>query len=242
MDNEYDPYGGHTKEEADAAYESLFKELHGDEGEPGETGQPSSVYILTPDGQSMDSIFASICFAHLMNAINPTKKYIPCLTAPLSLEISFVLAYFEKLYKNNNADFTDNRQPFHFEKLSNNNFDSEAEIILIGHNNPNLQINGFNREKVVEIIDCHGLQGFATNHTVRVKILPFGAVSTIISHMFREYDLTANPYFAGLLCAGIISATNNFQSERTIQADRLEAVLLANSAGIDIQELYSRIS
>ena len=29
--NEYDPEGGHTREEADAAYAELFKELHGAE-------------------------------------------------------------------------------------------------------------------------------------------------------------------------------------------------------------------
>jgi inorganic pyrophosphatase/exopolyphosphatase len=33
MDNTYDPVGGHTKEEADAAYAALFRELHGDEAD-----------------------------------------------------------------------------------------------------------------------------------------------------------------------------------------------------------------
>ena len=29
--NDYDPEGGHTREEAEAAFEALFKELHGDD-------------------------------------------------------------------------------------------------------------------------------------------------------------------------------------------------------------------
>ena len=230
MDNEYDPYGGHTKEEADAAYEDLFRELHG-EGEFGDAKPPSSVYILTPNKLTIDTVSASICFSYLMNTVNPKNKYIPCISTPMSLEISYVLAYFEKSIK----------KPFHLEKLSNDNFNSDAKIILLGHNKPQLSIEKFNKNQVIEIIDCHALEGFETNQTVKVKILPFGAVSTMISHMFREYDVIANPYFAGLLCAGIITETNYFKSDNTIQADRLEAVLLANSAGIDIQDLYSKI-
>ena len=230
MYNEYDPYGGHTKEEADAAYEDLFKELHG-EDELGDAKTPSPVYVLAPQNQNIDSVCASVCFAHLMNTLNPAKNYITCTTTPMPLQISFVLAYFENLLKNT----------FHLEKLNIDNFNPEAKIILIGHNKPNLAIEAFTREQVVEIIDCHGLEGFETNHTVRVNILPFAAVSTIISHLFKEYEVVASPYFAGLMCAGIISATNNFQSESTTQADKIEAVLLANSAGIDIQDLYSKI-
>jgi inorganic pyrophosphatase/exopolyphosphatase len=31
MDNEYDPVGGHTKEEAEVAYAELYRELHGED-------------------------------------------------------------------------------------------------------------------------------------------------------------------------------------------------------------------
>ena len=39
-DNEYDPEGGHTREEAEAAYANLFRELHGEE--PGGIPEPGA--------------------------------------------------------------------------------------------------------------------------------------------------------------------------------------------------------
>ena len=240
MYNEYDPYGGHTKEEADAAYEDLFKELHG-EGELGDTKKPSSVYVIASSDQTIDSVCATVCFAHLLNMLNPGDNNVPCITSPMSLEISFVLAYFEKLLRNKNEDSVEKVKPIHIEMLNEANYDSNASIVLIGHNKPKVKLTNFNQEKITEIIDCHNLEGMETKQAVKVTILPFGSVSTIVSHIYREHFSTPNPYIAGLLCAGIISATRNFKSENTNQADRLEAVLLANSAGIDIQDFYNKI-
>ena len=247
-DNEYDPIGGHTKEEADVAFEDLFRELHGDDGNSGggnggagSAGDYNSdegfvpTYILTPSAADVDSVCAAISYANLKNTLMPSANYIPCASAEIPEGIVNALGLAIAKFPEEAEKAGD------IEILTDESFDSDNEIILVGHNNPQISIEGFNKKKIVEIIDCHGLQGFETDHAMNVRIQPLAAVSTIIAHMYRELDILPDSYFSSLLCIGIISATKGFQLENTTQADRLEAVTLASRAGLDISDLAEKI-
>jgi manganese-dependent inorganic pyrophosphatase len=95
--NEYDPVGGHTKEEADAAYETLFKELHGDDGntqaERALTGK-NRVYVVGHKTPDTDSVCAALGYAHLKNAVARDAEFVPCRAGHISEETAFVLERF----------------------------------------------------------------------------------------------------------------------------------------------------
>ena len=81
-DNDYDPVGGHTKEEAEAAYAELFAELHGKRdaggGVPYECGggERERVAVVYSGEADKDSFAAATAYAGLKNATDPTREYI----------------------------------------------------------------------------------------------------------------------------------------------------------------------
>jgi manganese-dependent inorganic pyrophosphatase len=113
--NDYDPVGGHTKEEADAAFEALFRELHGEEAgetsgnhptdasgggsgasagdgtDGGEEDTRRRVYIVGHKNPDTDSICASIAYARLKNQTDPSRVYLPKRAGTLNEETQFVL-------------------------------------------------------------------------------------------------------------------------------------------------------
>jgi manganese-dependent inorganic pyrophosphatase len=94
MDNDYDPVGGHTKEEADAAYDALFRELHGGGGADGADAKREKIVVVGHKNPDTDSICAAIAYAWLKNALDPGNTYIPCRAGRLNEETAFVLAHF----------------------------------------------------------------------------------------------------------------------------------------------------
>lgn len=97
--NDYDPAGGHSKEDADVAYEALFRELHGD----GRNGQAQvagasactdKVYVVGHKNPDTDSICAALGYAHLKNALVRDAEFIPCRAGHISEETAFVLERF----------------------------------------------------------------------------------------------------------------------------------------------------
>ncbi|MDR1815572.1 MAG: putative manganese-dependent inorganic diphosphatase, partial [Clostridiales Family XIII bacterium] len=104
--NDYDPLGGHTKDEADAAYAALFRELHGSGesvdggaagvGGAGATGATAreKVIVIGHKNPDTDSICAAIAYADLKGRLDPERDYIPCRAGRVSDETAFVLAHF----------------------------------------------------------------------------------------------------------------------------------------------------
>ena len=92
--NNYDPEGGHTKEEADTAYEELFKELHGEN--PDEIkARSENVAVVGHRNPDTDSICSAIAYARLKNEIDPSGIYTPYRIGRINDETAYVLNYFE---------------------------------------------------------------------------------------------------------------------------------------------------
>jgi manganese-dependent inorganic pyrophosphatase len=95
LDAPYDPVGGHTKEEADAEYEKLYRELHGlpESGSVPEA-EKEHVFIVGHTNPDTDSICSAIAYAELKNAVDPTKKYIPGRAGHVPTETNYILNRF----------------------------------------------------------------------------------------------------------------------------------------------------
>ena len=87
----YDPAGGHTKEEADAEYDKLFRELHGVPEDDEVSGAQNNVFVIGHINPDTDSIVASIAYARLKNEIDKTATYIPKRAGRVNEETQYVL-------------------------------------------------------------------------------------------------------------------------------------------------------
>ena len=88
----YDAEGGHTKEEAEAEYAKLFRELHGD---PSETDLAEKgggkVFIVGHINPDTDAIASAIAYANLKNKLDESTEYIPVRAGKINEETGFVL-------------------------------------------------------------------------------------------------------------------------------------------------------
>jgi len=218
-DNDYDPIGGHTKEEADAAYEALLGELHG-YGLPG--GQREKVAVVGHVWPDTDCVCAAIAYARLKDMTDPGREHVPFRAGPLNEETEYVLRRFGAPVP----------------ELFPGPAGKGAKTILVDHNKKSRLPDGVDMKyDVIEIIDHHRLREVETAVPIRVRCEPCGATGTILYGMYLENGLVPDAQAAGLLCAGIISDTWLLRTEKTARADRLACAALANIAGVDIEEL-----
>lgn len=87
----YDPEGGHTKEEADAEYARLFRELHGSPEDEFAGGRQNNVFVIGHINPDTDSIASSIAYARLKNEIDKSTRYIPKRAGRVNEETQYVL-------------------------------------------------------------------------------------------------------------------------------------------------------
>jgi len=232
-ENLYDPIGGHTKEEADAAYEKLFEELHGESlaardgardgtgggmgGEAGAEARKERVAVVGHRNPDTDSICSAIAYAELKNAIDPGRTYVPYRIGRVSDETAFVLNSFDtpapELLKDIKA----------------------RAVILVDHNDKAQSATGIEEARIMEIIDHHRLAAIETAEPVTFRGMPYGSTSTIVYELYKENGMIPNKKTAGLLCAAIISDTQLFSSPATTKADKLAGVVLAGIAGLDME-------
>jgi manganese-dependent inorganic pyrophosphatase len=213
----YDPVGGHTKEEADAAYADLFRELHGDSDGETATKQKEDIWIMGPTDPDADSVCAAIAYANLKNEIDRSAHYTACSAGVVDAEALRILGLL------------DAGQPVHTDDVRN------KKLILVNHNDPSQMPEGIKEASILEIIDRHRLGGPETKEPICVRCEPLGATSTIIYRIYKECGIIPDKMCAGLLCSGILSATRFFRTPETARADKLAAVELANTAGLDLE-------
>lgn len=117
----------------------------------------------------------------------------------------------------------------------------KRQLILVDHNEINQSIDGIAQADVIEIIDHHKIGDVQTNIPISFRNEIVGACSTIISKMYQEKNIPIPKDIAGLMCGAIISDTMSFNSPTCTDVDRKQAELLAEIAGIDLDEFAREI-
>lgn len=111
------------------------------------------------------------------------------------------------------------------------------QVILVDHNEKNQAVDGVEEAEVLEIIDHHRLSSIETMGPVFFRNQPVGCTATIIYQIYQEEGVEVEPVIASLLCAAIVSDTLMFRSPTCTMLDEKSARMLAEIAGIDIEEL-----
>lgn len=110
------------------------------------------------------------------------------------------------------------------------------QIILVDHNEKNQAVAGIENADILEIIDHHKLGTVETIAPVFFRNQPLGCTATIVYQMYNEANVKIDAKTAGLLCSAIISDTLLFRSPTCTEIDRLAALALAGTAGINIDK------
>jgi len=104
-------------------------------------------------------------------------------------------------------------------------------MILVDHNETEQGIPGLEEIPVVEVVDHHRIAFAATASPIRYTGDVVGSTCTIVARMFRGAGLRPSKPIAGVLLAGIVADTLDFQSPTATETDRTMAAWLEKLSG-----------
>lgn len=81
------------------------------------------------------------------------------------------------------------------------------KIILVDHNEPQQALGSLDEAELIEILDHHRLGNPTTHEPIRFMVDVVGSTSTLVSEMIEDAGLSAPPWLAGLMLAGLLSDT-----------------------------------
>ncbi|WP_334110366.1 manganese-dependent inorganic pyrophosphatase [Thermodesulfitimonas autotrophica] len=169
----------------------------------------SEVYVIGHKSPDTDTVCSAIVYAAL-------KGYTPARPGELNEETAYVLDYFKV------------PAPVLLENAAG------KKLVLVDHNEPAQVVNGGDQAEIIEVIDHHKMN-FVCNKPIYVHVEPVGSTATVIAKQYMD-KIKANPTWAGLLLAAILSDTVIFKSPTTTDEDKAIAAELAKVAGIaDVQ-------
>lgn len=169
----------------------------------------SEVFVIGHKSPDTDTVCSAIVYAGI-------KGYTPARPGELNEETAYVLDYFKVPV------------PMLLEDAGG------KKLVLVDHNEPAQVVNGGDQAEIIEVLDHHKMN-FVCNTPIYVHVEPVGSTATIIAKQYMD-KIKANPTWAGLLLAAILSDTVVFKSPTTTEEDKQVATELAKIAGIaDIQ-------
>ena len=115
-------------------------------------------------------------------------------------------------------------------------------MILVDHNEIDQGIPGLEELPVIEVVDHHRIAFAPTKDPIRYTADVVGSTCTLVARMYRAAGERPVKGIAGILIAGIISDTLNFQSPTTTEVDRAMCAWLEKLAGESADELWAKLS
>jgi manganese-dependent inorganic pyrophosphatase len=113
---------------------------------------------------------------------------------------------------------------------------TNKKLILVDHNEFSQSVHAVEKAQILQVIDHHRINDFATSQPVSFRNEIVGSTATIVTTMYRENQIPMSPQMAGLLLGAVLSDTLLFQSPTTTRKDHEVANVLAAVADLDIEE------
>lgn len=184
--------------------------------------QNKTTCVIGPESQNMDSVGATIGYAYLKSKLGMATE--PRVAAPLNRDMSYMLEYF------------------HIPQPAVMNDAAGQQVILVDHSSYAAAINGMKKARIVEVIDRHNLGGLESGGFVYYRNIPTAATSSIVYLSFKETGVEVPKAIAGVLFAGVMSATDNLQGSNVTALDRQAYDELKGIAGVkDISVFHKEL-
>lgn len=171
-----------------------------------------NIYILGHKNPDTDSIISAIAYAQFKNLYlqydsNKNYNFIAARCGCLQNQTKFILEYLNI------------PSPILLKDMNTINNKYPIKLILVDHNEYAQCIDGINKAEIIEIIDHHRLNNSSTSVPIRFINEPCGSTCTIISSIYKIYDIKPELNIAKGLAAGIISDTLYLKSPTTTSLD-----------------------
>ncbi len=115
------------------------------------------------------------------------------------------------------------------------------QIILVDHNEFSQSVRAIEKARILEVIDHHRINDFASTQPVQFRNEIVGSTATVVATIFRENQIPVPRDLAGLLLGAILSDTLNFHSPTTTEKDRIAANILAAMADLELDEFAEEL-
>ncbi len=115
------------------------------------------------------------------------------------------------------------------------------QIILVDHNEFSQSVRAIEKARILEVIDHHRINDFASTQPVQFRNEIVGSTATVVATIFRENQIPVPKDLAGLLLGAILSDTLNFHSPTTTEKDKITANILAAMADLEIEEFAEEL-
>lgn len=118
---------------------------------------------------------------------------------------------------------------------------ARRRVVLVDHNERSQSVEGLDEAEIVGIVDHHRIYDVRTDAPIFMRCEPLGSSNTIIFKLFRENMIQIPRPIAGVMLGAILTDTILFRSPTCTLEDRRAAEVLAERAGVDLQELGTAV-
>lgn len=115
------------------------------------------------------------------------------------------------------------------------------QVILVDHNEFSQSVRAIEKARILEVIDHHRINDFASTQPVQFRNEIVGSTATVVATIFRENQIPVPKDLAGLLLGAILSDTLNFHSPTTTKKDKVTANILAAMADLEIDDFAKEL-
>lgn len=115
------------------------------------------------------------------------------------------------------------------------------KVILVDHNEYSQSVKSIEKADLLEVIDHHRVSDIATNRPIFFRNEIIGSTAAIVTSIYMENQMSISKELAGLLLGAILSDTLKFKSPTTTEKDMGMAKVLADIAGLDIDQFAKEI-
>jgi len=175
------------------------------------------VLVFGHKNPDTDSICSAIAYAYLKQQLHVGAEAVRL--GDISNETQYALDYFNVPAP----------------RLVSSAYDEVDQVILVDHNEATQSVDDRDQVQVIEVIDHHRINNFATEAPLYMRVEPVGCTATIVYKLYKENDIEIPYNMAGLLLSAIISDTLMFKSPTCTAQDTQAAQELNKIVKVDLQ-------
>ncbi|MDN6670934.1 MAG: manganese-dependent inorganic pyrophosphatase [Staphylococcus equorum] len=178
----------------------------------------SKMLVFGHQNPDTDTIASAISLAYLANQFSEDAEAVALGEA--NLETKYALDYF------------DYEAPRVIEQAS----DEVENVMLVDHNEPQQSVSDLDKVTIKAVVDHHRIANFKTDGPLYYRAEPLGSTATILTKLYKEYEIPLPKDIAGLMLSALISDTLLLKSPTTTDEDRKIAEELAELAGVSLED------
>ena len=115
------------------------------------------------------------------------------------------------------------------------------KIILVDHNETQQAVDGIEEAEIIEVVDHHRIGSFSTSKPIQFITMPWGCSATIITMLYRMYNVEITPELARVLLSAILTDTVILKSPTATETDEKVIKYLAEIGGVEYVDFAMKL-